>query len=170
MKSISFKKLSLILLCGLIMLGSLLLVGCNENEQSYEEQGFVAVCRVNYISKMYVTSEYRDTMTTLNSNYEFTYESQEITEDEYNNLDCDVKNFPGTNMSNDKSISFETGKIYKYSRSYSSGTYYYTWSISAIKEYYLYIKILNENTFELIDTDGSHSVINTSYFEIEYFI
>lgn len=165
MKSLSIKKVSLIVLCGLMLLCSVLLFGCNQsNENPYEEQGFTAVRSVEY-SYESGSSEY---LRTINATYLFSFNRQNITEDEYNSsmLETCYPDFYG-NIPSDNTITiFEIGKSYKF----SDGINFHIYTITGLTKECPYIKILDNNNLELIDKDGSHHIIKTTYYNIEYFI
>ena len=187
MKSISFKKLSLVLLCGLIMLGSLLLVGCNESEQSYEEQGFVAVCEIEYQTD--------SSFKTLQSIYEISYTVEEIPATEFeqaNSIRLFSTPYEGSQtikcyMNSNREIAISSGGIDSFSSQVSNGDIeffiyenltpdtdneirYYKRSVTNVDVNYIYVKILEENKIEIIDTDNERYIVNTPYYRINYFI
>ena len=188
MKSISFKKLSLVLLCGLIILGSLLLVGCNESEQSYEEQGFVAVCEVEY--------QTNSDIKLLRSFYEISYTVEEISATELgqvnsvNNLS--IPPYEGNKtikcyMDSNKEIAILSGGIDSFSSQVSNGDvdffsygylppdtdneirYYYKRTVTNVDVNYIYVKILEENKIEIINDDNERFIVNTPFYSINYF-
>lgn len=177
MKSLSVKRISLIVLCGILLFGALIFAGCNSSgNKSYEEQGYTAVYRVTYSSGT--------GSTTLYSRYKISIDYQEITKDEYDNLDYEYIqdfNFRGDfrgsgtytiygDVGNDKSTIYQASEKYKYIDYIDNSEVYYKLDVSDVTINYLYIKPINENSFELIDTDGSQHLINTTYYNIEYFI
>ena len=46
---------------------------------------------------------------------------------------------------------------------------YYTAVINFIEIKYVYVKVLDDNKIEIIDTDGYHFLYSTTYLEIKYF-
>lgn len=177
MKSISVKRISLIVLCGILLFGALIFAGCDSsNNKTYEEQGYTAVYRVTYASG---TSS-----TTLYSRYTVSVDYQEVTKEEYDSLDYeDISSFsvtgdyPGNgtwtiyrNVEKDKSTIYQTGENYRCFDYIDRSEVYYKLYISDVIINYIYVKPINENSFELIDTGGSHHLINTTYYHIEYFI
>ncbi len=167
MKSLSVKRISLIVLCGILLFGALIFAGCDSSsDKSYEEQGYTAVYSVEYIHKTGANSEY---LRTLYSTYSYSCETQTITEDEYNASTLETCNlsFSGIISSdNTINVSYEIGESYKY----SDGLNFHIYTITGFDKEYLYVRILDNNKFELIDTDSNHFIINTPYYYIEYFI
>lgn len=162
MRNLVVKRISLSILCVLVIFCAVILFGCNQsNKNLYEEQGYTAVYKIEYANN--------DSLTSLTSFYEFSIETEEITEDEYNSLDYDFYDNSHYTM-NTKNYSLdETGKIYKYYGNLDDNLGYYIITITSFEARYLYVKILENNKFELIDTDENHNIIYTTYYSIEYF-
>lgn len=167
MKNIVLKKFNLFILCGLLLFCSLIFVGCGNpsNKNNYENQGFIAVCEVNYTTSNGTNQDYE---VSLNSYYTVSYSiKQEITEEEFNSSSYEYcESNSRQNFSSDNKIEYSIGETY---RSYDYNGYYLI-EINDIQAYYLYVKILDGNKFELIDLAGDHYIINTSYYNIKYFI
>ncbi len=167
MKTAVLKRIGLVFLCGMLLLCPLLFVGCNSSStlNEYEEQGFTAIYSITYTIN-------NSNTTTLYSEYTISYETEEVTEEVFNSSNASniyTVYFLTTTtgyISLDGTIGYSVGYQYKYEDSDS----YYIATITEITKNYLYVKILDDNKFELINTSGSHYLINTSYYRIQYFV
>lgn len=178
MKSLSVKRINLVVLCGILLFAALIFTGCNSSgNKSYEEQGYTAVYRVTYSSGT--------GSTTLYSRYKVSVDYKEITKEECDSLDYKyIQDYHLTygeyrgngtysiygNVKNDNSTEYKLGEKYKQLGEFDNSEVYFELTISDVTINYIYVKPINENSFELIDTDGSQHLINTTYYHIEYFI
>jgi len=160
------KKLRLTLVCCLLVLSScFIFAGCNESEvEKYAKQGYTAVCSIKYNGASSST-------TTLHSYFKIEYDDVKvITYDEYVQLNYEDCPFDGSyrdiTMSPDKKYPYTAGKMYK---SFLPTNRCYSLKIAAIEERYVYVKILNDNTLDIITGDRIHYAIKPTSYEIVYF-
>ena len=168
------------------MLSSLLLVGCND-EQSYEEQGFVAVCEVEY--------QTNSNLELLRSFYEISYTVEEISATELGQVNSvnslSIPPYEGSQtikcyMDSNKEIAILSGGIDSFSSQVSNGDVdffsygsltpdtdneirYYKRTVTNVDVNYIYVKILEENKIEVINADNERFIINTPFYSINYF-
>ena len=171
------KNSILITICAMLMLCCFTLVGCGETPTSdhdkYLSEGFTAVCSVEYKYDRYNDFPYSET---LHSIYQYQYESTEITKEEYDSSDLEYRYLEKeSNMNAEKNPYYfnqYSGIKYKTSINTTSDpneTKYYIRELKSYTENFVYVKVHDDDSLEIIDTDNSHIRITPSFYKIEYF-
>lgn len=155
-----FKPIALGLL--MILSFSFLFTGCggNYNKNEYEKKGFIAVCSVEYWTG--------NNFLILNSKYSVEFETEEISAEKYVSLNYQELPMSNSayNMTDDKQTPFIKNAIFKR----RSTPDYFLFKVTNVIEKYIYIKVIDDNKIEIIDTYNSENfLINTPYYNILYF-
>lgn len=163
------KKFLTSMLCGLLISCSLLFMGCGSKQPDaidrYSQQGYTAVCSVTYFQ--YETGSVPSRITTLNSYFALSFDYDKISLEEYNNSSLEYYNINSNNIEMDaKKQVYKIGQKFK-TQNYSE---YYLLTLTKIEEHYVFIKILDNDCLEIIDTLENHYIIKTSYFKIDFFL
>lgn len=161
------KKLNVLFTCAIILFSSFLFFGCDSNDSGkdlYKDQGFVAVAEVSY-------STPNSSKTTLSSFFDYNISTiKALSTSEYESLD--YKEMYGTvtyNISQAQTLPFTVGETIKLKESFNSTKGLYLAKIISMKKRYVYVKVLDANKIEIIDTEGYHFLYSTNWMEIKYF-